>query len=325
MMNDTSNVIKNNKALIDSSKNKLIEEFSQCLMNKSLVYLDYPVHLNIGDLLIYEGVERLLERLQSKVVARFSVRNQNAFFDKQWDEDVILLFHGGGNFGDLYTHHQAFREKAIKTFPNNKIIIMPQSVHYDNVNNLKTSSVIYEAHQDLHIFVRDEPSYHLLNQHLHNTPVKIMPDTAFLIDDIYAVKNQMNAKTLKLRRRDIESTTVQASSTESFDWDDLITRFDRHAYNFVTYLSRIENKFKVKLFSEHLWLYLSRRIIKKAVNFFKDYHVIDTDRLHGMILALLMGCDVIKRDNSYGKLSRYSSFWLTPESFDNAKMAAQPE
>ena len=36
-----------------------------------------------------------------------------------------------------------------------------------------------------------------------------------------------------------------------------------------------------------------------------------TDRLHGHILALLMGLSHEIRDNSYGKLSAYASSWKT--------------
>lgn len=42
---------------------------------------------------------------------------------------------------------------------------------------------------------------------------------------------------------------------------------------------------------------------------FRTAGCIDTDRLHGMILAQLLGLPFIARDNSYGKLGRYLDAW----------------
>ncbi|MDI5788788.1 hypothetical protein PO124_11350 [Bacillus licheniformis] len=39
---------------------------------------------------------------------------------------------GGGNFGDLYPHFQQFRERVVEHYPDNRIVILPQSIYYEH-------------------------------------------------------------------------------------------------------------------------------------------------------------------------------------------------
>ena len=55
---------------------------------------------------------------------------------------------------------------------------------------------------------------------------------------------------------------------------------------------------------------LRDQLIQRAVQHFLKYNAVDTDRLHGLILAQLLNRSVIMRDNSYNKLSNYVETWL---------------
>lgn len=310
MTDHSPELIRNNRSIAIELKDKLLKAFEPHLKNKRAIFIDYPMHLNIGDLLIQEGTEYLFKALNVNVLARISERTQNRLFNKSIDPCVVLVLHGGGNFGDLYPHHQQLREQVIASFPNNKVLIMPQSVHYQNQQALIDQAPLYTQHKQLHVFVRDQDSYRLLKEHLPSTNLDIMPDMAFLIDDLWQKQTLTPSNVLIFRRRDIESTQLPDDNSASFDWDDVFSQNDRRFYKLIRKLARAENKYKLNLGVAHMWLRFSRRIIDKAIKHYQPYDTIDTDRLHGMILALLTGRHVIKQDNTYGKLARFAQCWL---------------
>ena len=55
---------------------------------------------------------------------------------------------------------------------------------------------------------------------------------------------------------------------------------------------------------------LRKRVIKKAISKFSKYETIDSDRLHGVILSILLDKNTVCRDNSYGKISDYMTSWF---------------
>ena len=59
-----------------------------------------------------------------------------------------------------------------------------------------------------------------------------------------------------------------------------------------------------------LWYRVRDRVIRRAVALFASHPRVETDRLHGLLLACLLGRPVTFHDNRYGKLSRYVAEWL---------------
>ena len=64
----------------------------------TVVLLDYPVHGNTGDHLIWLGTERWLESIDARVTGRWHIDN---FTFPRLPDDTIVLCQGGGNFGDI--------------------------------------------------------------------------------------------------------------------------------------------------------------------------------------------------------------------------------
>ena len=103
---------------------------------KKIILFDGPTYGNVGDLAIaiaekkfikenlpqYEFIEVLDKEFDSKIDDMKSVISNN---------DIILLT-GGGNLGDEYIFYEQRRRRVIKEFPNNKIIIMPQTIHFSD-------------------------------------------------------------------------------------------------------------------------------------------------------------------------------------------------
>src|SRR3546814_11822273 len=79
-------------------------------LDRPVLYLDYPVHLNIGDLLINLGTEAWFGSAGYEIACRASVFDFGRRDAGRISPDSSIVLHGGGNFGDLYPIHQEFRE-----------------------------------------------------------------------------------------------------------------------------------------------------------------------------------------------------------------------
>ncbi|WP_158100458.1 polysaccharide pyruvyl transferase family protein [Neiella marina] len=300
---------------LQTLKQLLIDSFKPLLQGRKVLLIDIPVHLNVGDLLIHAGEEKLFELLSCQVVGRISARNARQLDDMDLAKDVVLLLHGGGNFGDLYPLHQSLRERVIESFPDHSIVVLPQSIHFNDPNALQRTAPIYQQHQHLTFCVRDQASAEVIRSILPAHRVKLLPDMAFTLLDHWRWPTDKPSMTLALRRRDIEACAEGGSQdVDRFDWDDLFSRRDDKLYSLLRYAFRTEDKIGVNLATSRMWWWYVQSVINRASRHFDKYGCVDTDRLHGMILALLMGRDVVMRDNSYGKLRRYAAAWLQVDS-----------
>lgn len=278
------------------------------IIGKSIAYIDIPIHFNVGDLLIYKGTEQFFQDHDINVVYRSDCHYVD--HDKLAKADVIV-FHGGGNFGDIYPLHQRFRENIVSKYPEKRIICLPQTIKFKNLDAKKGSSSVFKQHNDFHIFVRDERSYE--EAKLFSDNVKMMPDMAHSLHpliDKTEISNRTE-KLLNLVRKDIEANSAARINKRGFDWDDIISVNDiliGKSCNIIRKLSFISSKAN-DLYIK-LWERASNDIIFRSVNYFNIHDQVHTDRLHGLILASLLGKNIKLYDNSYGKNVSYYNCWL---------------
>lgn len=288
------------------------------------IFLDVPVYFNVGDLLINAGTEAFFRRSRITPVLRlslFDVCSVNWSAPEQSTLkptfvravervplDVPIVFQGGGNFGDLYTELQAMRERVVAAFPNRRIVILPQSLHFDDALRRQKSLGLVLGHPDLHLFVRDRASLEMI-QRVSPEHGTLMPDMAHALWNEAATYRDAaaNAGTLTMLRRDDESTLEGATS--AFDWEDIVSRGDTAVWRLVRKAMYLDLDPSRRL-PVWIWYALRDRIIARAARYFARYGKIETDRLHGLLLACLLGREVGFRDNRYGKLTRYASEWL---------------
>src|SRR5215216_5061413 len=112
---------------------QLIYDSLDTLIDRDYCLLDIPDHPNIGDQLIYEGELDYLKRFNYKMLYESNDKYENI---SKISINSLILLHGGGNFGDYWSSHQAFRKKIIQKFPTNRIIIFPQTVFYRRTENV---------------------------------------------------------------------------------------------------------------------------------------------------------------------------------------------
>lgn len=288
---------------------KLIPNFEAIsnLIDGDVHYCDIPVHDNIGDILIMQGTFSFFSREKIKIKSVSSCFN---FPYEHIREGDVIVFHGGGNFGDIYGLHQKLREKVIEKYKNNRIIILPQTIFFQKSENYQKCCEILSSHKDLHIFVRDEKSF-LMSREM--SPFNyLMPDMAHNLWPI-DIKNRMDLGELIINRKDCEKKSISGSvENNSMDWGDLIGFRKRivNIFKIFFYLSgKLGNKKILMVVSCKIWLFYSAYMVSAAIKEFSKYSVIRSDRLHGHILACLCSIRNEVLDNSYGKNKGYSDLW----------------
>lgn len=310
-----------NARALKEKLHSIIESKLSPLIDHDYVYWDLPYHINIGDTLIWQGTLDFLSDKPYKMLDFGSFLTSSLGLLSQ---DTIILLHGGGNFGDIYFAHQNFRKNVIEKYPNNKIIILPQTIYYGSKVAEEQDFKFLSQHKNLYLCVRDQGSYDLAVNHLKKEKVLLLPDMAFCIKDQTLTKSKTTGNKLLMNRIDVEATFVNQKYIEHIDLQSDWPTFEKTPihYNFLRILLFINKKifegkrqtFIVKCANSYAINYMRKKLINTGIDFINDFDVVYTTRLHGCILSLLLDKKIVLLDNSYGKNKAYYNAWLKESS-----------
>ncbi|MCW9732133.1 polysaccharide pyruvyl transferase family protein [Avibacterium sp. 20-15] len=310
--------------ILVSLKQDLKQILDVIVDKNDVLYFDYPLHLNVGDLLIYAGTEAFFQDYQIHIRLRRCLQSFDLDEVKKYVKPTTtLVCHGGGNFGDLYPAIQAMREALVQAFPNNRIIVMPQTAYFSHPQAKEKSAAIFSAHKDCYLFARDQATYQLMKAQFSDK-VFLSPDMAHqlygstLLQKQRAVQKSAE-KTLYFLRKDIEAShlekNIQATlptSAEIKDWEDILTTQDKYYERICSGLAKIANKYHqpwLKNVVNNLWYRHSLAVIERCKEIFQGYDLVVTSRLHGHIFSCLLELPNEVCDNSYGKNLGYYHQW----------------
>lgn len=289
-------------------------------VNADYVFLDLPYYSNIGDTLIWKGAEELLKSVPYKCLLRCSYQT---FQYPELAEDIVIIMMGGGNWGDLYAPHNELRRNVVKRYPNNKIVILPQTVYYEGIRNARNDAKIFRQHERLTICARDKYSYRFLKAFGFCENILLVPDMAFCInvDELKRYCKPVLHKDLIFQRVDKEKTGIEmikglTENSDVSDWPCYETTEPQaeHLYELIKDKKYQEaDEYAVKT-------YLPARV-RAGVEMISQYDKVFSNRLHGAILAILLGKEVYILDNSYGKISQYYNTWL--QDYDNVHLLSR--
>ena len=120
-----------------------------------------------------------------------------------------------------------------------------------------------------------------------------------------------------MKRKDFElpEEFVANKEVEYYDWDDILNKI---GFNKVYLGYRITRKIS-KLLPSRLFQRLNdmylfgieyKFIEKKVPLFFLQYDRLNTTRMHGLILAFMMGIPTDWVDTKFGKIRNYVNTWI---------------
>lgn len=150
--------------------------------------LQTPVHSNFGDHAIAYAELRLLSKCHPIEITDYQLNILLKFprIFKKIIGDGRILITGGGNLGTLWITIEQNIRKVLALFPENQIIILPQSAYYEDSDygreELEKAKRIYNACSDLTIMAREQTSYRFLKQHFNN--VRVFPDMVLSLSPI---------------------------------------------------------------------------------------------------------------------------------------------
>ena len=281
-----------------------------------IAFFGYPTYLNIGDLLIEQGTELFFRSRKYRVRARYSDKYCWQLLQRgrlpKLPHSVIIVLQGGGNFGDLYGMHQPTREALVKAYPGNRIVLLPQTAHFESQEKLRNSAACFRGHNDLHLFARDGRTADLLSA--FSEKVQLCPDMAHMLWDMLPRHSGGNDP-LYLMRADDEAGSWQQSihCPKSLDWKDLCTEQDVFvSKKRIKQWESFNASAPIPLLpTRWYWGRYARRLVGRAVTLFLAHDSVTTSRMHGHILACLLGMPNRLVDNSYGKNRRYFESWTS--------------
>ena len=275
--------------------------------SRDVVFLDAPVHRNLGDSVIWAGTLNYLRELGFRVrMTSDAYRFRDSDLHRMPGNSQIVL-HGGGNLGDLYSIHEDFRRHIVTTFPNRRIIVMPQSIHFERDSRMADSYRDYRHGSALTILLREGRSLETAHGRMPDLDVVHCPDAALGLD-VRAVPHR-RGRPIVLARVDGEIADPDRTfARRATDWTG--TGLNGQAYGVVSRalgasdrrMERVPQRCR-NATADAAYAMMRALNVSAAVRQLGDARWIATNRLHGHILAALMGIPHFVSDNSYGKVS----------------------
>lgn len=257
--------------------------------DKNIVLFNVAEHTNIGDHAITEATEKFLfEYCNDYNIIEVTVQEgyKEAEYIRQYiAKGDILVISGGGFLGSLHIKGELVVRNVIEKYPDNKIIVFPQSMYFENnkygKSELQKSVSIYNTHNDLHIFFREKFSYDLA--------VGILDDTVhkYLVPDIVLTMNNSDESVqrdkIALFFRSDKEKIVSRETTDKIKA--LLENIN------VDYIESSMHD------NDSIYLYMRKEKVQNKLEKFKTYKLVMTDTLHCMIFCAITGTPCIAFNN----------------------------
>jgi pyruvyl transferase EpsO len=272
---------------------------------RNIALLNYPDYWNVGDSALWLGGMRLLDDLGVNVAYHATHVSLDLEGLHSISDLDAIVFTGGGNFGDLWPGAHQPRERVLDEFRDTPIVQLPQSLHFDEPENLERTVRLAQGVQNLTLMWRDRRSY---ADAVKTIPARhvLCPDNAYMLGPYPQTRPVV--ETLWLARTDKEAT----SSPLSLDLPDSIQVVDWDSPMFPQpELEGLRRRAK-ELLAETTVDYKSMELVYRCMAELRVHRglrilsygaFVITDRLHADILLSLQGRQHALLDNSYGKVS----------------------
>lgn len=270
--------------------------------DRQIVYLlDTPNHDNLGDHAIAFAQRKFIERaLPDALNLELPIELVDMhlkFIRRHIRPDDLFCFVGGGNFGDAYVMHEYSKRKVCRMFPDNRVIVFPQTISYSDTpqghRELALTQQALRPHRKLTITARDSVSHQRAKQWFPEAESILTPDIVLSLAPVEADVPRKGI--LCCLRRDLERN-------DSAWAGDVVTRLAADGHSFT--LSDTAGEGRVSQADRH-------GALEKKWREFCGAELVITDRLHGMIFACITSTPCIVLDNYNHKIRNFYCSWLS--------------
>ncbi|MBQ3047619.1 MAG: polysaccharide pyruvyl transferase family protein [Clostridia bacterium] len=275
------------------------------LKNKkyTCAYIGTPFYGNLGDQQIRSSSIEYLKKQGLNVV---EIDYYSYFYLKNYKMPhiKIVVLQGGGNLGDVYLLEQYFKDDVIRNFKDKKIIIFPQTLHFENEKNkgeFDISKKIFAIHPNLTVVAREKISYEQMKVEFNNNTILLSPD--IVLSSNYTKKYNYTRKNqiLFLCRKDLEKSISDKNISHLKELlKNNYSLLENDTYKYYDMFDVTRNCELKKIF---------KQIAKSKL--------VITDRLHGMIFCAITNTPCIVLPNYNHKIKSTYYNWL--EKFEYIK------
>lgn len=270
-----------------------------CKKNKQVKYIMFntPTHGNIGDHAIILGEEKIFSDLNLYIFKVPTLISEYLLelIKSKIDSNDIICITGGGFIGSIWMKEENLVNKVLTTFKDNKIVVMPQTVYFDE--SLKGKKELEKFKNNVNqckniiICVRENLSLEYVKKNITDKNIMFVPDVVLYFKNYFKFKNNKKG-TLMCLRNDVEKSL-------SYEEIKYIEKYLNSKYSYLDYTDTVLNK-NIILNNK----YYFKRTLKR----FSKYELIITDRLHGMIFAILTNTPCVVLGNFNHKVKGVYEF-----------------
>lgn len=270
-------------------------DINELRQRKKAIMLATAEHANIGDAAITLAEQQVLgeqfpEYFQVEI-STYEFQRKEAYLHAILNTQDILFINGGGNMGDRYPEEEELHRKIVSEFPNNKIIIFPQTISFSATEKggqeLEKSARIYNRHPDLTLFVRGKTSLEFAKKQFSQVNAVLMPDMVHALRTNYAFDR---SGALLCLREDNEGT-LSAGEKE---------QIVRAASAVAGSVDRCTN-----IHIQDVTREIRGLVVRQVLMRFAKHQVVITDRLHGMIFSAITGTPCVVLASYNHKIREY--------------------
>ena len=285
---------------------------------RRVALVNFPNRSTPGDLAIWLGTRIALRRLGVRVAYQCAWDTCSVTALRKAVPDGPVLINGGGNFGDLYGGQQGLRERLLAELRGIPIVQLPQSIHFEQAENLERVRRLVAAHGKVTLLVREHRSEKLARDHF-DADVRLVPDMALALGPLPRLGTpEVDVTWLHWNAGDREYVEhggpPEGVSTRVVNWVGPLEdepkwsprqRFARKANTVLRARAQRDPDFAARAWRPlgATFVPLSKAWVWRGLHVLGSGRVLVTDKLHGHLLALLAGIPHVALDNSYGKVS----------------------
>ena len=275
--------------------------------DKPVSLIDFPVYSNVGDSAIWVGTLAALKRRGVRLAYVCSFKTWSPRKLSSLIDDGTILLSGGGNFGDRYQPHQDLREDVIRSFPEHRIVQLPQSLWFQAEDALERARRIVCGHRRLTLLIRDRASLAFARREFAGTPSLLCPDMALGLGAIPGAGPSSN-RVVWLSRTDDETVAPAPADVppgvERLDWAGPTPG------KLGDWLHRAHVRLRAQP-DVMRWLFnpIARARLRRGIAMLAGARCVVTDRLHGHILCLMLGLPHVVLPNRNGKVRAFYEAW----------------
>lgn len=270
---------------------------SNLYFENKIILFGTSEHSNIGDAAItmgeYEFIKKHFPDKKVLEISTYEFFDKLNYISKVINNEDILLLQGGGNLGDKFISEEKVRRYVIENFPNNKIIILPQTIYFsDNAKGLKELEIsreIYNKHQNLTIFTRGKISLKFAEENFYNSNHYTMIDSALNLNYNF----NYNRNGIVACIRDINDESGFAKDV----YNNVINIINNYDKNY--YFTNNLHDFDISKMDRN-------KTVLDQLKLFSKHKLVVTDRLHGLIFSLMTNTPCIVMSSYNYKLKEFT-------------------